>query len=72
MTGQYSSGNAMGYKTHFKQVDSCKITFILANDTNRFWVNCAVSDTYMYIQIPNILPIATWYKLSIKAESNCK
>jgi hypothetical protein len=48
--GHYANGNIMGYKTHFKQADSCKITFTSASDTIRFWVKNAVSDTYMHIQ----------------------
>ena len=64
--GQYAYGNVVGYKTHFKQADSCKITFVSASDTIRFWVNNAVSDTYLNIQTPSLLPIATWYKLSIE------
>jgi len=64
--GHYSYGNVMGYKTHFKQADSCKITFTSASDTIRFWAKNAVSDTYMYIQSPSVMPIATWYKLSIE------
>jgi len=64
--GQFSYGKVMGYKTHFKQADSCKITFTSESDTIRFWVKNAVSDSYMYIQSPSALPIATWYKLSIE------
>jgi hypothetical protein len=64
--GHYTYGNVMGYNTHFKQADSCKITFTSASDTIRFWVNNAVSDTYMHIQSPSLLPIATWYKLSVE------
>ena len=64
--GYYTYGNVMGYNTHFKQADSCKITFTSASDTIRFWVNNAVSDTYMHIQSPSLLPIATWYKLSVE------
>ena len=64
--GHYTYGNVMGYNTHFKQADSCKIVFTSASDTIRFWINNAVSDTYMHIQSPSLLPIATWYKLSVE------
>ncbi len=64
--GQYAYGQIMGYKTHFKQADSCKITFTSATDTIRFWMKNAFSDTYIDVQSPSLLPAATWYKLTVE------
>ncbi len=64
--GQYFYGRVTGYKTHFKQADSSKVSLYSDNDTIQFWVKNAVSDTYLNISIPTLSLSGSVYKISVE------